>query len=247
MSRSKRKSYHHGDLRRALLDEARKLVEDEGPSAVSFRKLAEALDVSHAAPLAHFRERLSLDAALATEAFREVRTRCEDLRIPPPGGRAWSGGPHASYQAMAAPAAAPLPATPASSPRPELGLLAMRLVTAALVYLRFALEHPGLFRVMYAPELSERLRGAADAPSPDADFRELAEEKARALEVFATLVRQGQEVGEFRRELRAEQAARLVLALTEGLAHQYLDEKTGIGRLKEAERLLELFMRGILG
>lgn len=123
----------------------------------------------------------------------------------------------------------------------------MRLVTAALVYLRFALEHPGLFQVMYAPELSERLRGANAEPNRDSDFRELAEEKAGALEVFTALVRQGQDVSEFRRDLLPEQTARLVMAITEGLAHQYLEEEAGLERLKEAERLLEIFMRGILG
>jgi hypothetical protein len=122
--------------------------------------------------------------------------------------------------------------------------MAMRLVTAALVYLRFALEHPGLYRVMYQPELSERLQQENHPPGSGtrSPFQELGTEKARAFEVFLDLVKQGQAAGEFRREIAPEQAARLVIALTEGLAHRYLEEQRGTERLKEAEGLLELIL-----
>src|SRR3982750_1331433 len=42
-----------------------------------------------------------------------------------------------------------------------------RLTSACLAYVRFALEHPGLYRSMYAPDLSERLEriDAKDRPS----------------------------------------------------------------------------------
>ena len=206
---------------------------------MSFRKLAEAVDVSHAAPLAHFPDRLSLDAALAAQGFREVRNRCESLR-PPPLPMPAQQAPGPEKPGMAAAARAPSPGWP--------GLFFMKLVTAALVYLRFALEHPGLFQVMYAPELSERLRGEEErgAAGGETAFQELAQEKARAFELFASLVRQGQETAELRSDVPPDRVARLVIALTEGLAHQYLEEDHGLSRLKEAEGLFELLLRGFV-
>jgi len=240
MSRFRPKPYHHGDLRRALLKAARKLVEAEGPAGLSFRRLADAVDVSHAAPLAHFPDRLSLDAALAAQGFREVRSRCERSGTPRPAPPARAAAPvwHLT-QAMALPSPSPSAATGRAAP----GVMAMRLVTAALVYLRFALEHPGLYRVMYQPALSERLQ--QEHPEAGSPFRELGAEKAKAFAVFLDLVKQGQEAGEFRSEFAPEQAARLVTALTEGLAQRYLEEQPGTQPLKEAERLLELLLGGL--
>ncbi|MGQ0701868.1 MAG: TetR/AcrR family transcriptional regulator [Gemmatimonadales bacterium] len=250
MSRSKRKPYHHGNLREALLRAARRLVEAEGPEAVSFRKLADAVDVSHAAPLAHFPDRLSLEAALAAEGFREVRDRCEQLGPPPIPQPFWEPTSRSMLprlsQAMALPPP-PAPRPPSRAPGP---VFSMQLVTAALVHLRFALEHPGLYRVMYASELAERLREEStpgEAGGGEEPFRDLAQEKARAFAVFVDLVRAGQEAGEFRTDLSPDQAARLVTALAEGLARQYLEEGGGRGveRLRDAEGLFELLVRGL--
>lgn len=58
-------TYHHGDLRRALLDEASAVLEAEGPQAVTFRGLARRLGVSHAAPGYHFADRDALLIELA--------------------------------------------------------------------------------------------------------------------------------------------------------------------------------------
>jgi len=63
--------YHHGDLRRALIDAALRLIEEEGGvAAVTTRALARRLGVSHAAPAYHFRDREALLAEVATEGFR---------------------------------------------------------------------------------------------------------------------------------------------------------------------------------
>ncbi|WP_101525703.1 TetR/AcrR family transcriptional regulator [Nocardioides houyundeii] len=61
--------YHHGDLRRALLDEAASLITDEGPQAASLRELARRVGVSHAAPTHHFGDRRGLLTALAAEGL----------------------------------------------------------------------------------------------------------------------------------------------------------------------------------
>ena len=65
--------YHHGDLRAALIAEARKLVEQEGPDAVSLRAVAKAARVSQAAPYHHFKDKHALLAAVAAQGFREFK------------------------------------------------------------------------------------------------------------------------------------------------------------------------------
>ena len=62
--------YHHGDLRRALLDEAVRALAAEGPAALSLRELARRAGVSHAAPRHHFADKRGLLTAVAAEGFR---------------------------------------------------------------------------------------------------------------------------------------------------------------------------------
>src|SRR5262245_65940652 len=62
-------SYHHGDLRQAVLQEAGEVLEKEGLDALSLRELARRAGVSHAAPYRHFPDRDALLAALAAEGF----------------------------------------------------------------------------------------------------------------------------------------------------------------------------------
>jgi AcrR family transcriptional regulator len=61
--------YHHGDLRRALLDTALEAVGEQGPAAVSLRDVARRAGVSHAAPTHHFRDKTTLLTALAAEGW----------------------------------------------------------------------------------------------------------------------------------------------------------------------------------
>lgn len=61
--------YHHGDLRRALLEAAKDAIEESGPAALSLRDLARRVGVSHAAPAHHFGDKRGLMTALATEGF----------------------------------------------------------------------------------------------------------------------------------------------------------------------------------
>lgn len=66
------KSYHHGDLRRALLGRAAEVIDAEGIEALTLRGLARDLGVSHGAPNRHFRNKADLLSALATEAYEQV-------------------------------------------------------------------------------------------------------------------------------------------------------------------------------
>lgn len=61
--------YHHGDLRRALVDAARRLLESEGPSALSLRAVAREAGVSPAAPYHHFKDKAELLDAVAHEGW----------------------------------------------------------------------------------------------------------------------------------------------------------------------------------
>src|SRR5215472_18015254 len=100
-----RPTYHHGDLRAAILTEAARLVAERGADGVSLRELARGAGVSHAAPAHHFTDRRGLFTALAAQGFRLLTAALTDARG--------------------------------------------RFADAALAYVRFALEHPGHYRVMF--------------------------------------------------------------------------------------------------
>jgi AcrR family transcriptional regulator len=72
---SERASYHHGDLRRVVLDASLLLIETEGVEALSMREVARRANVSHGAPYHHFPDRGAIVAALAEEGF--VRLEAE--------------------------------------------------------------------------------------------------------------------------------------------------------------------------
>ncbi|ROS41353.1 TetR family transcriptional regulator [Amycolatopsis thermoflava] len=63
------RSYHHGDLRRAILDAAAETIGEHGVAALSLREVARRAGVSHAAPVHHFRDKAGVVTALATEGY----------------------------------------------------------------------------------------------------------------------------------------------------------------------------------
>ncbi len=65
-------SYHHGDLRSALLAAALSAVETGGASSLSLRSIARAAGVSPMAPYHHFKDRSALVAAVAEAGFRRL-------------------------------------------------------------------------------------------------------------------------------------------------------------------------------
>ncbi len=73
MTLSKRKDYHHGDLREALLAAAEEQLSEEGPAGLSLRKLGRELGVTPGAPYRHFEDKDALLAALATIGFQRLR------------------------------------------------------------------------------------------------------------------------------------------------------------------------------
>lgn len=109
--------YHHGDLRRALLDAALQLASERGIAGFTLREVARLAGVSHNAPYHHFVDKATLVAALVIENFEMLQA---DL--------------HAAYQT-------------------EQGTALDKLKAIGVVYVRFALQHPAAFRLMFRPEL----------------------------------------------------------------------------------------------
>lgn len=123
LSTSDRK-YHHGDLRRALLDRGLEVVA-QSPDTLSLRELARRAGVSPAAVYRHFPDKAALLAALAAQGLAML-------------GRA-------QHEAFAAAGG---------------GLDGF--AATGVAYVRFALDHPALFRLTFATV------GAAEQSEADA-------------------------------------------------------------------------------
>ena len=75
--------YHHGDLRRALIEAAARLLRDEGIDGLSLRKLADQVGVSRMAPYHYFPDKHALLCALAARGFQDLTALIEAVRIEP--------------------------------------------------------------------------------------------------------------------------------------------------------------------
>jgi AcrR family transcriptional regulator len=71
-SASRRTSYHHGDLKRALTQAALELVAEKGPKGFTLTEAARRAGVSAAAPYRHFADKAQLLAAVAEEGFIQL-------------------------------------------------------------------------------------------------------------------------------------------------------------------------------
>ena len=149
-------TYHHGNLRAALLRAAGKMLEKEGPGGISLREAARRAGVSHNAPYRHFPDRDALLAELAAEGYELLG------------------------QAM----------------REQAGK------QMGEAYVRFALEHPQRFRLMF---------GGTLAMAKHEHLHEAAAATYRAL------------VHAFVELPNAELAAAAAWALVHGLAHLKLE------------------------
>ena len=88
------KPYHHGDLRRALLDEAVRTIQTHGVEHLTLRTVGERLGVSRSALYRHFADKQSLLATVGKEGFRNLHEAVGD---------AWerNGRGRAAFEAMA--------------------------------------------------------------------------------------------------------------------------------------------------
>jgi AcrR family transcriptional regulator len=187
------KRYHHGDLRRALLNAATAILERSGPEALSLRAVAREAGVSPAAPYHHFKDKDELVLAVAREGFQRLKSAIAQTR--------------ASIK-------------PGSERSSDMGL----------AYIKFALTHPALYRVMYD---SARREDAFpdDGAQDDSSFQSI----HRAVQAM-----RGPEISETEVHL----AAIAGWCLAHGLA-----EMRGFAQFKALKDQLggeEAFLRGVL-
>jgi AcrR family transcriptional regulator len=72
--------YHHGDLSRALIEAGRRILEAEGPAALSLRAVAREAGVSPAAPYHHFKDKTELLEAVAGGGWRALTETISQAR-----------------------------------------------------------------------------------------------------------------------------------------------------------------------
>jgi len=73
VARKPDRPYHHGNLRRGLLDEALATIRADGIEGLTLREIGARLGVSRTALYRHFADKRALLAAVATEGFRMLR------------------------------------------------------------------------------------------------------------------------------------------------------------------------------
>ena len=69
-----RDRYHHGNLREALLEVTQRVMESEGVHAVTMRRVAREVGVTHAAPYRHFPSKDALIDTVVSRLLEELRT-----------------------------------------------------------------------------------------------------------------------------------------------------------------------------
>lgn len=74
--------YHHGNLRKALLDAAAELIGEQGPRAFTLREAARRAGVSHNAPYRHFASKDELLVAVAAEGFDRLADAMLQAMVP---------------------------------------------------------------------------------------------------------------------------------------------------------------------
>lgn len=116
---SKTKTYHHGNLKEALISAGLEILTEKGIEGLSLRSVAKRIGVSHAAPYNHFPDKQALLAAMSTAGHEKFhRTLLETF-------------------------------DKFKETSPEI------IVEIGWVYLQFAMDDPGRFKLMFSGALEE--------------------------------------------------------------------------------------------
>jgi AcrR family transcriptional regulator len=75
VARRKRRTYHHGDLERALVEASIALIAKKGADAFTLREVARRVGVSHAAVYRHFADKAAILEAIAVHGYHELAER----------------------------------------------------------------------------------------------------------------------------------------------------------------------------
>ncbi|MBI5069307.1 MAG: TetR/AcrR family transcriptional regulator [Deltaproteobacteria bacterium] len=161
-----RDSYHHGDLRHALVEAAVKLIAERGAEGFSLREAGRLVGVSPTAAYRHFADKSALLGAVASDGFSRLAAAMEKGMARAPGA---AGGPERAVARMAA---------------------------LGEAYVDFALRHPSHFRIMFGPWLRETECVPGVGPSGKDPFQLLVEtlDEAAAAGVIPAEARAGAEV-----------------------------------------------------
>jgi AcrR family transcriptional regulator len=165
------KSYHHGDLRNALICAAVDLATEGGPDRVVLREAARRVGVSPTAAYRHFEGRGELLRAVKIHAQRALAESME---------RAADRAPGADDAIVAA---------------------ELRLAALGRGYVEFALDQPGLYRAAFCtprPLCGEEWLPAGRAPEPEPEIRAftLLTDALRALAGVGRIPRQARPAAE---------------------------------------------------
>ena len=76
-----KKIYHHKDLKNELIEKGIELVNESGLNQLSLRKVAQACNVSHAAPYSHFKNKEELFAAMQLFITEQFSNKLEEVIV----------------------------------------------------------------------------------------------------------------------------------------------------------------------
>lgn len=81
-ARKKRSTYHHGDLRNALVRAALDSISTGSPEQITLREVSRRVGVNHRAVYRHFEDLTALLAAVAEEGYRMLLATLEETLAP---------------------------------------------------------------------------------------------------------------------------------------------------------------------
>ena len=127
----------------------RRLLEEEGPEALTMRRLAERLGIRAPSLYKHLPDKAALEAAIIATGFEEAAAAFEAAveGAADGGGQGAHGGAGTASDGAGTGAGRALPALAAGGTLPVLGA-GGALPALAAAYRRFALAHPHLYRLM---------------------------------------------------------------------------------------------------